>query len=538
MASKKKAVKRPPRRDLNIFRLRNLQKLAQHPAAVEKDTNVVGPLQPNNIPFPAALYIREAERKPPLWKAFLDQAFVNLDTHIQENAANSALLFVEVDGALYALVFGYGRSLLKPEFIARGFGSRAALGLIGENELQVVDTRVIDFTTIARKTQSSRRLSMDELELDRDRAILGGVFGYPEDESDALTRIAGADSVHLNPRGDFERLPEFIRIVAQSYDHKRYTSKHSWIDRIKPINDSKLESELDAKLLAKFKNASRDVEISYPSSVPVEKGVRLHLPGSPAEELVDGWLSLEELKEKLPDDVDADGLRRLRIHYTDPDGNTLGSAPVADWLAFECKHQGKRFALNEGVYYELQDSFAADVEAYCDTLKPTALAFPEWRKAKHANENKYNKFAVGQLSPAALLDCHLVNPFGSGTVEPCDVFVKRGRTLTFVHVKKFYGSAELSHQFSQGAVAADAFMNSPKFRAAVRDEVPSKLQKWIDVDAAPKEPTVAFVIASPGGQHKSPNDLPFFSKVNLRMRARDIQRLQASVKVQFVKFVE
>jgi uncharacterized protein (TIGR04141 family) len=88
-------------------------------------------------------------------------------------------------------------------------------------------------------------------------------------------------------------------------------------------------------------------------------------------------------------------------------------------------------------------------------------------------------------------------------------------------VKRYSGSQQLSHLFSQGVVAGELFVQDASFRQKLNDKLPAahKLANVI-TRPNPSEYEIVFAIIS---KSKNPLDIPFFSKVSLRNARRRLE---------------
>jgi uncharacterized protein (TIGR04141 family) len=93
------------------------------------------------------------------------------------------------------------------------------------------------------------------------------------------------------------------------------------------------------------------------------------------------------------------------------------------------------------------------------------------------------------------------------------------RKLLFV--KRYSGSAQLSHLFAQGVVSGELFLQDAEFRAKLNDKL-SDGHRLEDVQQRPepRDYEVVFAIIS---KSTKPLDIPFFSKVSLRNARRRLQ---------------
>ena len=111
-----------------------------------------------------------------------------------------------------------------------------------------------------------------------------------------------------------------------------------------------------------------------------------------------------------------------------------------------------------------------------------------------------------------------VIPHGGGhsSIEFCDVLTADKK---LVHVKRYSGSAQLSHLFNQGVVSGELFLSADAdFREKVNGKLPAGL-KFADPKLRPTagDYEIVFGIIVPPGK---PLEIPFFSKVSFRNARR------------------
>ena len=142
-------------------------------------------------------------------------------------------------------------------------------------------------------------------------------------------------------------------------------------------------------------------------------------------------------------------------------------------------------------------------------------------------EDEYNK-NIEQVIGAKLMDKNCYPIPGETKLEVCDLFSAKN---DFIHVKHYTGSATLSHLFSQGSVSASLFCSYIDYRKFIREQLPVNLKKQIPIDGidCSKYRVVYAISAKP--TKAIPNDLPFFSKVNLLFHKRIIERMGFRVSV-------
>ena len=96
-----------------------------------------------------------------------------------------------------------------------------------------------------------------------------------------------------------------------------------------------------------------------------------------------------------------------------------------------------------------------------------------------------------------------------------------------IHVKNKGQSAQLSHLFSQGKVAAECFVSDLNFRKQVSDIAAQKFGSEVfDYNQKPQSNEFEIVYAIIDTKDSSIEaKLPFFSKVNLMITAQELDRM-------------
>ena len=103
-------------------------------------------------------------------------------------------------------------------------------------------------------------------------------------------------------------------------------------------------------------------------------------------------------------------------------------------------------------------------------------------------------------------------------MEFCDLFSKANE---LIHIKRYGGSATLSHLFYQGMASAEFFQMDAGYRKLVRDKLPAGFRSF-SPEGRPKfeQYQVIFGIIS---RSDKPLTMPFFSRVGIRHAVRRLQ---------------
>jgi uncharacterized protein (TIGR04141 family) len=107
---------------------------------------------------------------------------------------------------------------------------------------------------------------------------------------------------------------------------------------------------------------------------------------------------------------------------------------------------------------------------------------------------------------------------GHSSIEFCDLLTSDKK---LVHIKRYGGSSQLSHLFSQGVVSGELFVSDEGFREKLNEKLPAA-HKLADIHARPNatEYEIVFGVIS---KSNNPLEIPFFSKVSLRNARRRLE---------------
>ena len=192
------------------------------------------------------------------------------------------------------------------------------------------------------------------------------------------------------------------------------------------------------------------------------------------------------------------------------------------WSVFQCLnaevlHHKELYFLDKGKWYKIETSFVKQVEREIKAVKHYPQTLPDFN---HHDENAYNIHLAQNLN-ALCMDAKMLQ-YGGGAskIEVCDVLSSQA---VFFHIKKYGGSANLSHLFAQGYVSGELFVTDEGFREAVKRKF--ALKAPYDLLFPKKRPlasqySIVFGIIT---SSTKPFNLPFFSKVTLRSYKRILE---------------
>lgn len=502
----------------------------QADAAIVKEKNPKSVKATSGVLAGGTLYYQAPPANPVGWQNFLRPAFGTEVDQFRSQHASAVLLF-PASGRMFAVTFGYGRSLLAESALESDFGLRTALNLCEPATLRAVDYRTIEERTRIGRVQLSEEGSVNAFRMDMDTDLLRGLEARSNDQSVCERLGARWSNLTVGARVEIKDLPALAAKLLKSYKKRKLPPDFEWIDNVRRITDPSLIAALDTELEACL-DSNRHT------------GIRLTIP-----EITGGVLGMDARFFK-PDGIDfdasvatyLDGRPRVsgstlhaaknnhHVVLVDPaSGNERHSLAVYRCLVAEIEHQGRLYLLADGEWFALDRDFVADVNAALGRIKTLRHGLPAWNPGEH--EGPWNTRACTHWKDAALLDKSNISHGGPHSrIEPADLLTK-GRVLG--HVKRRdKNSSGLSHLFAQGAVSAELISRDRSFRKKVADELPkSHTALASELRAAsfdPKQWTVGYVLlganaADPAG------GLPFFSKVNLRKHADRLASMQYRV---------
>lgn len=463
------------------------------------------------------LYVSSPEPKPPAWISLFPT--VDFTGRQPRTASASAVLLIRRSAGYFAVVFGFGRYLLKESVIDERFGLRVALNAMDATQLRTLDHKRLDAVPRHTREQLSKGGALGQFGLDIERDLLRGLTASPADA--ALGKvITGADALNVSGDISLDQLPDLLDKYERLAGADDYKKVFPWVDNIAAIHDRRLVEKLESRLVDEMKTGSSLVWLAVPELVDWSNVAGFKFTRSAVAEQRDAldlasyYLDCGSRTDMSAGRLKTDIVRCIRAD----DGADWHRWPVSRCIVAEISEGGETFVLSEGLWFRVSRAFLQEVD---DAIRNITRLYPELPPYVSGDERTYNKRAARKSAGTLhMLDGDFITHGGRGSIEVCDLY---SRDRIFVHVKRYGASSVLSHLFAQGAVSGDLFYGDASFRKAVSDKLPVPY-RWGD----PAQPPIAqqfeicfAVICRPG----RPLELPFFSKVNLRKEAKRLQQL-------------
>ncbi|WP_330544047.1 TIGR04141 family sporadically distributed protein [Aeromonas hydrophila] len=509
--------------------------LVRDPNKIESEIiNTENAMQPIDIELPdiesARLYIKKHPPKniPPWTRLFTDNTSVD-KLAFGTSSSVGAVFIVKLLGNIFILSFGTGFHLLKDDAIERDFGLKVTLNSVDPDKLRSLDKASYDHNPLNSRTQSTIDVDIFNLHLDSETEMLYAITGTSLIPEFGLN-VTGRDALTVAVETTLDTLPKILEISLSQYK-KKLPSKFSWVENINRVRDLDeieiLDMELDSCL---SNNNYNGIWLGEPEIIDWENQIGYsfdtgqRVPRHPV-------LSLND----YIDHIDRDELTVERMKLDTIYVNNNDYQPTKQWSVYRCiyaeiVYSGNIYILRNGTWYRVNTMFTESIDKYLMDINIYPNELPEY---SHEREEDYNIFVCDSDSSFCLMDKRNIKIGGAyDKIEHCDL-IRNGNE--FIHVKFYRSSGTLSHLFSQGLVAAEAFIKDAWYREQLNPKLPTSIK----LDDPTKRPTpsnynIVYAIAT---NKNIPNELPFFSKVTLKnalimLRALDYKVSLAQIKIE------
>ena len=477
-------------------------------------------------------YTERSHPRPPNWirDFFLGRLGVNVNL-LTSNA--KGILLVKMTGPhnrIMAVIFGFGRHLLKPGAIEDRFGLRVVLNSVDPDSLRSIDKTALGSVPKQSREQISREGESANFGIDVEQDLINSVTGKSRIENFGRT-ITGRDTFAASAKFDVTDIKDFLSETLERFGSSEYRERFDWIDQIKDVRSKSKIVMLDLELVRLFAAGEFEKIWMAPPEVVDWADAR-------------GFRYLRK-RSKIFADLDPVELKRaaaaqpITIDWLSASKIHLISARTDDvsmsWPSYRCIYaeiniENTMYVLNSGKWFQVADDFTDLVERDFRSTPESSIDFPEYR---HDNENSYNQELSQKLHGSFCLDANLIiHGGGQSKIEFCDVLSSSNE---IIHVKRYSGSAQLSHLFNQGVVAAELLVSDAVFRQKLNDKLPDhlKIQNHLERPNA-EDYEIVFTIIS---KSANPLNLPFFSKVSLRNAKRRLFGFRYRVSIKKVRAI-
>ncbi|MDY4317117.1 TIGR04141 family sporadically distributed protein [Pectobacterium actinidiae] len=474
------------------------------------------------------LYAKEyVEPQVPEWATLFINANLDLGyDFFGKNSNTGAVLVVELNDERYLIPFGTGHHLINDNYIVKGFGLKTTLNCIEHKKIRSIDKGNHNETNLLTRNQSSKEVDIYNLKIDSELDILTTLTGTSTEEV-LGNKITGRDAFVITPDVVLNSIPDLLEKISDIYSLP-LPEEFEWVNNIQEADESEIEI-LDLLLidLIKAKDFS-DIWLGEPEIVDWESQIGYCFEKRQRSIIYES-LSMNhvcDFFEEKEIEITVDNLKEKNIHILDADYQSIKKWSIYRCLYAEIKNGDQNYILRDSIWYVADRKFLSTIDDEISKILPyeNADKFPIY---SFKREEDYNSNICGLDVSFTHMDQKFIH-HGSGKskIEFCDLI--RGSN-DFIHVKYYNGSQSMSHLFSQGFISSELFISDSEFREKLNDKLPVNL-KLKDHILRPdaRNYKIIFAIAT---NKNIPNELPLFSKINLKNFYKSISNFGYEVRI-------
>jgi uncharacterized protein (TIGR04141 family) len=467
------------------------------------------------------LYLKRPSSNEPSWFRFVAEGLANPNALDRlRNSSVSALLLLRTQERVFAIAFGYGRTILEPEVLESRFGLIVVLNAVDPERLRSVDARTLEEVSLQTRRQLSRGAPIRSFELDLNRDLLRAVAGEP-DKTGFANRLAGSIALAVETEIDFAGIPGKCRDALKLFHKKTYKRRFPWVDHVQLVTDPLEVARLDRALDAELAQANYDLlYLAAPEIIDYERIDHFRYSGDADRQFYElAWADYLATVKRGPPTVSRLRRETVGAYYAGQ------REPDHRWSIYRClvaefRDSNTVRILSAGEWFGVETSFARKTLRETRTYEQAPDPLPPANEGEA--EGAYNQRACTAIgTQAALMDTRTFRATdGQDRVEFCDILM-RGR---IIHVKRKSASSTLSHLFMQGLVSGELLQTDAEFRRTVSEEIRNRSQRLATAvpatgpfDPVDYEIVFAVIAKNPRGTR---HFLPFFSQVSFTRAAR------------------
>lgn len=532
---KNTSMSRPVTYPLNVYRLTVNDD-------AEFDDLVIGDVPQDKIDIPkinkAQVFFKEKIETPPKWKK-LAKSYLSNDTIIDKfnkigNSSAGMLIIlrisIEKNNIIYAISYGSGHHILNNNYIEERFGIKCSLNAAKNSKIKSIDYKSFSKNQLNHRTQAGNSTDILECGINSNGDFLSSITCDIEESHNLGKKITGKDKLGLTLKYDFSNLYDILSKIESIYRSETYKKHYPWIDNLKEVKNKTKTSELTESLLKALGEKDLDsynITLLLPDIIDYEKITKFKYSINksiefPYIDLLD-YFNLR--KEEL---INLEELKKGEIIACNDSDVVVERWKIWKCLYSELDKDNSKFILSHGKWFEVDKEFSDILNNDISKIHNCSLEFNRWSN-NLKTEGDYNKFICEQNN-WSLADKKLIQHGSSySKIELCDIIVNK---TILIHVKKYSGSAILSHLFSQGLISAELLKTDSEFCRKVKEKFSSDFESLDDnetLDSSKYE--IVFAIASKS--EKTASSLPLFSKLVLRHVYKSLIGLGYKVSLSF-----
>lgn len=495
-----------------------------------------------NLEFSSIAFLQTNRKRQPPWASFIRQYYAFDDI---ENVSNSLILLIEISAYskkhFFAIVGGQGFTGINKARLKFDFGLKVVLNTIDPTKISIFDSKDFNANQKQSRITFAKGNPIQEFQFDENAELLNLMCGKPIDTNFA-TRVSGAVPLHLSTEINFSEIGKKCQFLLRKYRALDYKRTFPFIDKFKPIEDEAIINRLNKELvdyIAAEEFANISLSVPTLDDFDTSNSYEYHLAG---ETLKSDEFGIEQVFEIIKQakryPLTVGMLQLIEIKVFDSSGIFKRSFNFFEVIVFEYKDaKGNSYFLNNSQWIKIDSKYVTDVEKEFNNIPIISdLSYlPKWNGKE--SEESYN--AKLDQTKFCIYDKRLFSdkaPSSTSKIEICDAFDRVNKRL--VCVKKYSGSATLSHLFAQGSVSLQLLADYAKYRSffckrtndhfSTKEFKPEKLKV--------SDYSVVYAIATSRTSSFS-KIIPFFSKINILTHIRIIKMKGAKVALYKIEII-
>ena len=499
---------------------------------IVEDSQILQEYDENSIAYFSDSFVREPE-----WLI----KFFNIHNNGLRTANARVLLLKRLEVAedtkrIFAITFGYGKTLLKEDVCEEQFGLKIVLNTIERNKIRKISKTDIGKNYKQSQEQMPKESDIGEFGFDVDRDLIKYVTGKSDDDNFGKAIISGGDIFNLVIDKDITNIEEFLIYCYSKYILTTYRNNFEWLDNIKLVKDKILIDRLNNQVIELLNNRDfSQVWLAIPEVINWEKVQRIYIAGQKDRHAEHNDIENDVFVDSFPDSTirNFEQIKQKSIFVRSTEDE---ESDIAKWSAAKClvgsiELEGNAYSINGGNWYKINNDFATEINDAYNNIRLSEIEFIDC--PQNHNEDQYNELLVRNMLGANLIHKYNI-PFGGGrgnAIEPCDISVNR----SLIHIKNNGGSSYLSHLFNQATNSCQALKDATfrrKFNEKLRE---NNITNLIEDNFDASNYTIILGIINKY-QDERPK-IPFFSKVSIKYAAQLIKNLGYGFEIKNIKKV-
>jgi len=488
------------------------------------------------------IYYVKYPPKEPKWV----NSFFNDNKKLKELYSSNAkvlllvkILITENENRIFAIFFGYGRSLMKKECIEDRFGLKVVLNSSPKGSIRKIKKTELVNNIKKCDEQMPSISSINDFEFNFDGDLIEEVTCNSRNNVYVKGTICGGDVLVLNQNVNIEKIDEFLLRTYNQYILDTYKENFEWIDNIKSIKDNELINKLNKELINLLNAGDEKIKMAVPDNINWERIDHFKYKNCDNEDDVYIKKIIDSYREKI------ESIEQLKKSRVKAIGNQ-NEEEINSWQVYECivgeiRNDNKVYYITNGKWFEIKADFVEKINKEYENTPIGTVDFESFANKMDVSEygeKEYNEDFVNRHSKDYLnLDRKVITLEHSySKIEICDILSKDKK---LIHVKQYHGSAVLSHLFNQGKVSATLLLEKD-FLNKVNAKIEEVLKESGRIDQLndfiinnPNEYEVIFAIIK-YDESRLP-DIPFFSKLTFCDTKRNLIKLKYNVSIETIR---